>query len=81
LATNVTDVPTEPRAYRAQKREREELLRAYVQFLVQRRAERSPEMAHRFALAMRHKGTSLHQSVAEFVVALEGRLPSYWSNA
>ena len=79
MSANVTGAPGEPHVYHAQKREREDLLRAYVQFLVHRRAERSPEMAHRFALSMRHKGVPLHQSVAEFVVELEGRLPSYWS--
>ena len=72
------DAPEGPRADRAKARKQQELLQEYLQFLASRRVERSPEMAHQFALEMRHKGIPLGQSVAELVMAYEGRLPAYW---
>ena len=66
---------------RGKSPERKQLAEAYVNYLVKRRAERSPEMAHQFALAMKHKGMPLNQSVAEFIIAFEGALPQYWSSS
>jgi hypothetical protein len=76
--TTFTDERDAQRKTREEVRDVKRMNDAYAEYLAQRRIERSPTMAHQFALAMRHKGETFGHSVSEIVTGLEGTLPAYW---
>ena len=68
------------RKTRDEERELKLMNESYSDFVLQGRFERSPTTAHRFALAMRHKGNTFGRSVAQIIVDLERQLPDYWTS-
>ncbi len=57
-----------------------QMTEGYRSFLAANGNGGSPREAHVYALAMKNKGVTFNRSVAEVIMELEGRLPSYWND-